>query len=336
MAKHARIVLSLGGSLRSACVVFLTLMLSLQVAVPLCAAEELWLAVGYGGRRMISADGLKWEVTAEWAQPGGDDSNNLMSAVYGQEKFVVVGGGGGGKTGGGHILVSQDGREWREVHKDKARVNPIVFGKDRFVVGTSSYPSGKLMWSDDGEKWHAGAAIEAKGYTHFRGGAYGNGLFVLVGNGGGQGGISWAIATPDGEKIVSERNDLPGHGTIVFGAGKFYMLTSHTKADLIASADGAKWEQVKFDDDAKFEWLVWTGREIIAGDHKTMRRTADGEKWERQETPSRGDIKWSDGKRFISSSWPGKMAFSPDGKTWEQSPPLTANGINRVVYRGGK
>jgi uncharacterized sulfatase len=27
----------------------------------------------------------------------------------------------------------------------------------------------------------------------------------------------------------------------------------------------------------------------------------------------------------------GRMAFSPDGKTWQQSPPLTPNGINKVV-----
>ena len=36
-------------------------------------ADDLFVAVGYGGRRIISTDGLKWEITAEWAQPGGDD-----------------------------------------------------------------------------------------------------------------------------------------------------------------------------------------------------------------------------------------------------------------------
>ena len=131
----------------------------LLVTAQLATAADLWLAFGYGGRRMISTDGLKWEITAEWAQPGGDDSNNLMSGVFAQEKFVVVGGGGGGKTGGGHILVSKDGRDWRETHTDKSRINPIVFGNGRFIVGTSSYPSGKLLWSKDAETWTAGAAM---------------------------------------------------------------------------------------------------------------------------------------------------------------------------------
>ncbi len=304
----------------------------LTIVTVMVTAEDRWLAVGYGGRRMISTDGIKWEVTAEWAQPGGDDSNNLMSAVYAQGKFVVTGGGGGGPSAAGHILVSKDGREWREVLTDKARVNPIVFGNDRFVVGTSNYPSGKIMWSKDAENWTEGPGIQTKGLTHFRGGAFGNGVFVLVGNAGGMGGRSWAITTPDGEQITSECDDLPGHGAIVFGAGRFLMLTSHSKADLIGSKDGATWEPVKVADDVTFSWLVWTGSEFIVGDGKSAFRSTDGAVWKKSDIRARGDVKWSDGTRFIASSWPGKMVFSADGQKWQDAPPLTANGINRVIF----
>jgi len=55
----------------------------------------------------------------------------------------------------------------------------------RFIVGTSSYPSGMLMFSEDAETWTKGAKIEEPGLTHFRHGAFGNGVFVLVGNGHG-------------------------------------------------------------------------------------------------------------------------------------------------------
>jgi hypothetical protein len=297
------------------------------------AADDLWLAVGYGGRRMISADGVQWEITAEWAQPGKDDGNNLMSAVFVQEKFVVVGGGGAGPSAAGHILVSNDGRTWKEVFTGKARVNPVVFGNGRFVVGVSGYPSGKLMWSSDAEQWSPGAAIRTKGLTHFRGGAFGNGVFVLVGNAGGQGGRSWAVVTPDGEQITHERDNLPGHGAIVFGAGRFLMLTSHNQADLISSTDGADWRRMDFASDAKFNWLVWTGDAFLAGDGKHAWRSTEGIEWSQQPLPTRGNVKWSDGIRFIASSWPGKMAFSADGKTWRDAPPLPANGIN-VVVRG--
>lgn len=305
-------------------------LLTLFASVSLQAAD-LWLAVGYGGRRMISTDGKTWEVTSEWAQPGGDDGNNLMSAVWAKNQFVVVGGGGGGPTGAGHILVSKDGRGWTETHKDKARINPIVFGGERFVVGTSSYPSGKLMWSTDAVKWNEGAKITAKGYTHFRGGAHGNGVFVLTGNGGGNGGTSWAIVTPDGEKITSERNDLPGQGRIIFGGGHFVMMAGNSNVGLIRSRDGIEWTPVELPGDGKVSWLVSTGTMLLAGNYKTAYASADAIQWQESPMTTKGTPLWSDGRRFISSSWPGKMSWSADGKKWEDANKLTDNGINRVV-----
>lgn len=295
-------------------------------------AGDLWLGVGYGGRRMISTDGKTWEITAEWAQPGGDDGNNLMSAVWAKGQFVVTGGGGGGPTGAGHILVSQDGREWTETHHEKARINPVVFGADRYVVGASSYPSGRLMWSVDAVKWNDGAKIAAKGYTHFRGGAFGNGVFVLTGNGGGKGGISWAIVTPDGEKITHERNDLPGQGRIVFGGGHFVMMLDNANAGLIRSRDGIEWEPVALPGDAGVNWLVATPEGgLIAGNAKMAHRSADAKEWSSGEMNPKGNVIWSDGRRFIGSSWPGKMSWSADGQAWEAANEMTANGINRVV-----
>ncbi len=295
----------------------------------LVGADEIWVAVGYGGRRMISTDGLKWEITAEWSQPGGDDGNNLMSAVFAQDKFVVVGGGGGGNSGAGHILTSVDGRTWSEVHQARSRINPIVFGKDRFVVGA---PSRKLLWSADAEKWHEGPQIDDKLCTHFRGGAYGNDRFVFVGNHGGGDGPHWAAVSPDGETIGGVRTDLPGHGTIVFGANRFLMLTSHSQAELISSTDGLQWGRVNVGAEVKLNWLVWSGEAFLAGSSQGVYQSTDGVAWSTTNCAApRGSVKWSDGTRFIGSSWPGKMTFSADGNSWLDSPPLSANGINRVV-----
>jgi hypothetical protein len=324
---------------RSSCFSFVPRLACVAALLPGAAlAGDLWLAVGYGGRRMVSSDGRQWEITAEWAQPGADDKHNLMSAVHAQGKFVVAGGGGAGASGGGHVLVSKDGREWRHTLQDKSRIHPVVFGSDRFVVGTSSYPSGKLMWSSDAEEWTEGGEIEKKGLTHFRGGAYGNGLFVLVGNGSAKDAegknvpFHWAIATPDGERIVSERTDLPGHGKIVFGAGHFLMLTRHADAALIRSKDGADWAEVRLPEPAKLSWLVWTGGEFLAGDHRQAFRSRDGLEWENAAIKARSGIVWSDGTRFIATGWPGRMAFSPDGHSWEKGSDLTDNGINVVVH----
>jgi hypothetical protein len=308
----------------------ITLTLLLLAAATACAAD-LWLAVGYGGRRMISTDGRTWNITAEWAQPGADDSNNLMSAVWAKNQFVVVGGGGSGLTAAGHILVSKDGSAWKEVYTGKTRVNPVVFGADRFVAGTSTYPSGRLMWSLDGEKWNPGAQIPAKGYTHFRGGAYGNGIFVLTGNAGGNGGLSWAIVSPDGEKITSERSDLPGQGRLIFAGGHFIMMAGTGPASLIRSKDGITWETAPLPEGARVSWLVNAGTGALAGNNKTVFSSPDGVTWKASAMSPKGNILWSDGQRFIGSSWPGRMTFSEDGITWENANGLTDNGINRVV-----
>lgn len=308
---------------------FWTTLVLLTATCDVVSADDLFVAVGYGGRRMVSTDGLNWEITAEWAQPGGDDGNNLMSAVYAEKKFVVTGGGGGGNNGDGHILVSADGRAWREVYSAKNRINPVVFGNGRFVVGA---PGRKLLWSDDAETWTEGPQIDDKLCTHFRGGAFGNDRFVFIGNHGGGEGPHWAAVSPEGKSISGVRTDLPGHGAIVFGAGRFLMLTSHSNADLLSSVDGLDWKPVTMSDDAKLSWLVRTDDAFLVGAGKTVYRSTDGVAWTKTDlTPPRGNVKWTDGTRFIASAWPGKMSFSPDGKTWTDSPPLTPNGINRVV-----
>jgi hypothetical protein len=309
----------------------------LLLVIPLASlAEEAWIAVGYGGRRMISTDAKTWTITAEWAQPGGDDGNNLMSACFAQGKFVVVGGGGGGKTGAGHILVSRDGRTWEETYKSNSRVNPVVYGKDCFVAGTGAWPSGKLLWSIDAITWKEGAVIQSKGLTHFRHGAYGNGVFVLVGNGrqknaaGEEREIHWAIVSPDGETITHETAELPAHGDIHFGAGRFVML-SH-EGIMLSSADGKTWQTHPFEKEAAPRWLVWDGNRFLAGNHKVGWQSPDGLKWESSSVIAGQHVKWSDGKQFIATGWPGKMFHSDDGKVWTSKTALTDNGINKVVH----
>ena len=297
------------------------------------AAEEegIWVAAGYGGRRMISEDGQTWSITGEWSQPGGDDSHNLMSAVYAEGKFVVVGGGGGGRFGtpGGHVLVSRDGREWKETWSPQSRVNPIVFGDGRFVVGG---PQRKLYWSDDAENWQEGAVLEDRVATHFRHGAYGNGVFVFVGNHGGNGGPSWCAVSPDGQTVTNLRTDMPGHGRLVYGNGQFLMMTSHSDAELVGSVDGIEWNPVQIADGARLRWIVWTSEEFVAGDGKTAWFSSNGHDWTAEELQVRGRVVWSDGHQFITTGWPGKMGWTERGGKWHASPELTANGINEVIF----
>lgn len=308
---------------------------NLAVAVSVMAssavAAEEWVAVGYGGRRMISTDGLRWEITAEWAENGGDDAHNLMSVAVGHGKYVAVGGGGFARDQqAGHILVSSDGRAWREVLTARNRVNPVVFSGTRFVAGG---PDRTLLWSDDGEQWQAGAQVSAEGFPGwamwFRQGAYGNGQFVFLGECGSQKEFYWCLRTSDGT-AAEFRKDLPQLRALAFGADRFVAVGEGV---VVTSTDGIEWTPQAWAQTEKLDWIVWTGREFLCGGGPHCHRSADGLNWEAQTLKAPGRVLWSDGKRYISSSWPGKMAFSADGQTWQRSPALSPNGINRVVYR---
>src|SRR4051794_22942750 len=70
------------------------------------SAKGLFVAVGYGGRRVTTRDGVHWENDVELAPNGGDDDNCLFSVAFGHGRFVAVGGG----AGVGRIMTTVDGR----------------------------------------------------------------------------------------------------------------------------------------------------------------------------------------------------------------------------------
>ena len=290
---------------------------------------ETWVGVGYGGRRIVSQDGLNWEITAEWAPAGKDDSNNLMAAAFGAGKFVVVGGGGWSKdTQAGHILTSGDGRKWEEVKTLPFRVNPVVHSGRRFLAGG---PDRTLWFSDDGLSWTQGAQAQTTGIPNwalwFRHGACGNGVTVFMGEAGAKKEFYWCMASADGTH-VDFRSDLPQLRALAFGGNSFVAVGNGL---IITSADGKAWLKQERPADEKLEWIHWTGKVFIAGGGKSMITSTDGKNWQPSPLRPPGRVLWTDGTRFITSAWPGKMSFSADGKTWKASPPMTPNGINAVV-----
>ncbi len=78
---------------------------SLKTA-PSLSSPGIFVAVGYGGRRKSSEDGIHWQNDTKWAADGGDDDNCLFSIVFAQGKFVAVGGG----ASKGHVVVRQQNK----------------------------------------------------------------------------------------------------------------------------------------------------------------------------------------------------------------------------------
>ena len=78
----------------------------------------LFVAVGYGGRRITSRDGLAWENDQRWSDEAKDNDDVLFDVAFGAGRFIA--GGGGAQTG--HILSTRDGRDWKSVQDVKGRV----------------------------------------------------------------------------------------------------------------------------------------------------------------------------------------------------------------------
>ncbi len=318
---------------------FLIALLILFAAAPCFPADPagVWVAVGYGGRRMLSTDGRNWEIAGEWAQPGGDDKHNLIDVTYAEGRFVAVGGGGGGATGGGHVLVSKDGREWNEVLSPKNRVNPVLWqeedmGTGRFLAGG---PDRTLLWSNGNPtagEWQVGAQLADPACTHFRLGAAGGGRFLLIGNHGGNSTPYWSATTRDGRSVEHLDTTLPAVRGLAYGAEHFVAVGP--KGTRLRSADGKAWERHDAAADEDFAWVVWSWptKEFVAGGSGTTYHSADGATWEPWPTRIPCHVLCITDRGWIGTSWPGKMWFSADGKTWERSPPLTANGINAAAF----
>ncbi len=296
-------------------------------------ADGVFVAVGYGGRRLVSADGVKWEVTAEWSEKGGDDSDNLLSVVYGKGKFVAAGGGTPKreKEIGGHILVSKDGRGWKEAHTAKFRVHPVLFGNDRFVAGG---PARNVLFSTDGEAWKEGAKLTEKVATHYRHGAFGNGVFVFVGNNGGDSATTWVAVTKDGETLDHIATDLPRVRGLAFGNGRFVIVGPDGMR--MSSKDGVKWGHEAKAEGVGLSAVVWTGTEFLATGAKPAYHSADGVAWKEWPKPVPCAVRAVANGVYVGSTWPGQMWHSTDGLDWKKCDALPPNGINMVTHGGAK
>jgi hypothetical protein len=294
--------------------------------------DGVYVGVGYGGRRLVSKDGVAWEISEEWAVDGKDDSNNLISIAYGKGVFVAVGGGGWTReTQAGHILVSKDGRAWTEVKKVANRVSPVVFGGGRFVAGASDKT---LLWSEDGETWKDGGKIDYKDWAFwFRRGAYGNGTFLLLGNHGKDQKAYWAAASKNGETVDHFEKDLPVFNGLAFGAALFVGVGA--EGLVLTSKDGRDWQKQTVTDAGDFQQLAWTPKGFVAVAKKGAFASADGLTWTPLPKRIPCHILWADERISIGTTWPGQMWSSTDGAEWTKGAKMTPNGMNQVVYGSG-
>jgi hypothetical protein len=302
-------------------------------------ADPLWVAVGYGGRRLSSSDGMTWENDQRWSEESRDDDNLLFNVVYGRlaraEKGRFVAVGGGAKTG--HILWTEDGKSWTELPKQEGRVATIAFGRDRFVAAHDA----ELLYSVDGDAFARGQKLDWKGSIHARKSAFGDGegggMFVIIGDVDFQDEthrVSWRAATADGETFVKAEHHTPEVRDIAFGAGHFVVVGPDGLIE--TSHDGLTWTRRETAPQEDFQNVVWTGTRFIARG-KGAWASSDAIAWTRQSIDIPGAIAWANemdpqlNVRGLALGWGGHIHFSSDFREWKKLPVAPGPSLTAVA-----
>jgi len=161
--------------------------------------------------------------------------NQLNGVAYGRGLFVAV-------SSGSTIITSPDGVHWTAVTTGAIQgLNAITYGNGLFVaVGGYETPShsysGTVATSADGINWTVRNDLAISNYSRLFGVAFGNGIFVAVGELGtiftSPDGITWSAGT----SVTSENLTAVTFGNGVFVAVGF-------RGTILTSVDGKTWSQ---------------------------------------------------------------------------------------------
>jgi hypothetical protein len=312
----------------------------------LCASafgDSLFVAVGYGGRRISSRDGVVWEYDQRWSDTAADDDNVLFNIAFGAGKFVAVGGG----AAQGRIVTTRDGEKWDELPNRKGRVATIAFGNDRFVAAHGS----ELLTSGDGDSFTPGAKLEWNGSIHPRRSAFGDTeagrMFVIIGDAdlfGESQRVSWRAATGDGTAFTKAEHHTPEARDIAYGAGHFVVVGP---AGLIeASHDGQTWKRCQAGATEDLQRIVWTGRRFLISGGKSSWASSDGLTWAPLPSAIPCSLAWArEANVFTESprtpahplaigfSWGGSLHFTNDLITWKKVALPAGPSLESVAFR---
>lgn len=305
---------------------------ALLFALPAAAEDTkgVFVAVGYGGRRMSSRDGRTWENDTRWNDVAADDDNVLFNVAFGLGRFVAVGGG----AVKGRIVTTRDGREWRELPALRGRVATIVFGGGRFIAAHDA----ELLWSVDGEKFETGEKHDWKGSVHARRAAWGDGeggsRCVIIGDidladAGRR--VSWRASTADGTRYTSRALDTPPARDLAYGSGHWVVVGPDGLIE--SSHDGQNWQRRTAEPGEDFSRVVWTGKRFLVSGGKAAWSSPDGLKWAKEPRAIPCSLAWArESMLGLGFSWGGNIFATTDFAEWEKLPLPPGPSFEAVAF----
>jgi len=298
--------------------------------------------------------------------------SSISSIVWGKDKFVAWGSKSDGKVLTNTIAYSSDGVTWTAVKNIpfdgvSVHVQNIYWYNGCFIAWGRDYSSQNhnsvSAYSCDGITW-----TSANNYLPFYNIAYGNNMFVAVGdfNEGtaySSDGITWVSEDEFRKSVGDCGSDIGEESNVVWGNGMFIKVMYRMACDganevrSAHSSDGINWTWMEIGE--TFYNVVWGNDKFVATSNHPSRITysSNGITWTEVNNKildkyQVGSITWGN-NRFIvhtySCNYVGdddysycdpinsNFAYSSDGINWSlaKNYPFGKNGSSKIVYGNG-
>jgi hypothetical protein len=263
-----------------------------------------FLAMGYGTRRIVSCDfGLTWVHDEADVPNGGDDGYLVRGLAAGKNLFVAAVGGGGTQK----LFTSDDGVELTRLDRGGNGFSDVAFGLGRFVAGGGH----ASLISFDGYTFEQPGSMGDGGILrHLAFGDYDGGRFVAVGDKGrrmnSRDGVSWGAQIEEG----------PGLQGVAFGNGVFVAISGGA-ATRYSLSGGDDWHAGSIEGADGVRGILFDGTRFLVTTGGDAFTSIDGRAWTRHAAsggPARFDV--SDDRLHYAGAHGGDLFYSTDGLHW--------------------
>jgi hypothetical protein len=285
---------------------------------PTDSGAPLMVVVGYGGRRVMSRDGITFEHFQEVNPNGGDDNDLFRGVTWGNGVFVAVGG-----SSNAYTMTSTDGYTWiNENRTPRAWLGGVApLGDDFVAAGGNGL---RVRSVDDGASWQDDPGYQA---IHYRDLASGNGVVVAVGhdydNTPNQGVIA---TTTDGVDWMERKHEGATYNNVAFGNARF--VAAGPSGRVSRSSDGATWEEITVGSDGGAE-VIFDGARFLISRGDDHFESTDAITWT-PVTANRGIVGHFEG-HYYSLGWPARIFESEDLTNWQDRFSPLGSGMTRIA-----
>jgi hypothetical protein len=278
----------------------------------------IFVAVGYGGRRIRSLDdGATWIDDQEIAAHGGDDTNLLRTIVWGGGSFVAL---------GWRAMTSPDAQIWTDASPNLGQwIGAAIWAQGQFV-SIGGY--GWRRTSPDGVNWTAHDATPPVACHSHDALAFGDtmgGRYVMIDD---EGGRFWAN---DGFTWTASAGGDATEREVAYGNGVFVAVGP--SAAVRSTDGGANWTAAGTFA-APVSGLVFAQGQFLAIAAGHAYTSTDGTSWTDHADASVPTGLLAYGHGWYVSAWGGTIQRSRDGIAWTSvfSSAADANSFEWIAF----